>query len=425
MKPSFKIVLINHSFQINYYSRRWELFAQQHPEVEVVLLAPEDYTWYPGKGYSFGFSRKTKAEEFSKGNYRRRVFRFRDHKIIGWTSPDFKRILREEKPDVIYHIGMHNTASLAQVLRIRKRYLPESKVIAFSMRGPAMNLKVWDPAYLPLKKAAYLLYYPYRKLNLRFVNRNTDAFFCHYPDAVKCFKAEGYKGPIYMQTQVGVNMEWFHEDAQARQEIRDKYNIGDAFLFGSATRFSPDKGVDRILKALPAEGNWKYLMMGSGTDAELSELKAIIAARGIQDKVILTGFIDWYDMPKYWNAVDCAVHVPRTTSYWEETFSLSVVQPMATGKPVIGNDSGSVPYQVGLPEMIVGENDVEALQEKMDWIMANDGERARIGALMRERVRNCFSVEHLNELFYRTLVEDVLPGRFDPDKADMANTSVL
>lgn len=30
-EPKFKIVLINHTFQINYFSRRWQLFAQQHP----------------------------------------------------------------------------------------------------------------------------------------------------------------------------------------------------------------------------------------------------------------------------------------------------------------------------------------------------------------------------------------------------------
>ena len=423
MEPTFKIVIINHSFQINYYSRRWQLFAEQHPNVNVVLLAPENYTWYPSKNYSFGFSKKVNVEDFDKGNFRRRVFRFQDHKIIGWTSPDFERILKEENPDVIYHIGMHNTASLAQLLRIRKRCLPKTKVIAFSMRGPAMNLRVWDSSYSTLKKLSYLLYYPYRRWNMKFINRNVDAFFCHYPDAVKCFREEGYSGPIYMQTQVGVNEEWFHEDASARDEIREKYNVGDAFLFGSATRFSSDKGVDLILKALPQEGNWKYFMMGSGTDSELSYLKELIHSRGIDDKVIITGFVDWYDMAKYWNAVDCAIHVPRTTTRWEETFSLAIVQPMVIGKPVIGDDSGSVPYQIGNPEMIVKENDVEGLNAKMHWMMKDEVARERIGKEMKHRAQTSFSVSHLNDLFYRTLVEDVLQGEYDLGKMDMANSN--
>lgn len=419
-----KILLINHSFQINYYSRRWQLFAEQHPEVEVVLLAPESYTWYPSKDYSFGFSNTVQISEVNNCNFHRRVFRFCDHKIIGWTSPDFKRILLEEKPDVIYHIGMHNTASLSQILRIRGKYLPSSKVIAFSMRGPAMNLKLWDKSYNLFKKIAYLLMYPYRRINLNYINRHVDAFFCHYPEAIKCFRKEGYSGPIYMQTQVGVNDEWFYRDDDARKEIRDKYGVGNSFLFGSATRFSDDKGVDLILNSLPDVGDWKYLMMGSGSKEELSRLEDIISKRGIQDKVIITGFVDWYEISKYWNAVDCAIHVPRTTSYWEETFSLAIVQPMLIGKPVIGSDSGSVPYQIGEPQLIVKEDDSKGLREKMIWMMESNNDRLVMGEKMKRRAESSFSVKHLNELFYKTIIEDIIPGYYDLQKVDMSNSNI-
>ena len=142
-----KVLLINHSFQINYYSRRWQLFAEEYPDVDVVLLAPAEYTWYKDKGYSFGFSKKVEAMVVDNKNYHVRLFRRIDHKVMGWTSPDFKKILIDEAPDVIYHIGMHNCASLVQVLSIRNRYLKQAKVIAFSMRGPAMNLKKWKKSY--------------------------------------------------------------------------------------------------------------------------------------------------------------------------------------------------------------------------------------------------------------------------------------
>ena len=63
-------------------------------------------------------------------------------KYLGWTSPDFKDLFDEIHPDIVYHIGTHNMNSLKQVLRLRSKYYPEMKVIAFSMRGPAMNLKL-------------------------------------------------------------------------------------------------------------------------------------------------------------------------------------------------------------------------------------------------------------------------------------------
>jgi glycosyltransferase involved in cell wall biosynthesis len=420
MDNKFSIVLINHSFQINYFSRRWQLFAEKYPNVEVTLLAPEEYEWYSGKTYSFGESKKQYGKTIDIDNYHVRLFKRRNRKYIGWDSPDMKSILCEIKPDIIYHIGTHNTLFLKQLLKIRKKYLKNTKVIAFSMRGPAFNLLRefgTGPFYKTIARRG--MYY-YLKNRLDFINKNVDAFFCHYPDAVKCFRDEGYKGPIYMQTQVGVNEEWFHEDLMSRKEIRSKYGISDqTFVFGSASRFAVSKGVDVILKSLPKDGDWKYLMMGDGSAEDRERLMSIINERGIQDKVIVTGFVDWYDMAKYWNAVDCAIHVPLTTPTWEETFSLAVVQPMLTEKPIIGDDSGSVPYQIGFEDMIVPEGDIDALRDKIEWALSNKEKMTAIGLKMYQRTKKCFEVKQLNDLFYRTLVEDVLPGKYDMSKADM------
>lgn len=419
---AFRIVLINHSFQINYFSRRWELFAEEHPDVDVTLLAPAEYEWYKDKTYTYGLSNHIKATAFDHGNFHKRVFRMKSDKYRGWYSPDFKRLFSELKPDVIYHLGTHNMRSLEQILRIRDNKFKSSKVIAFSMRGPALNLRIKKDKCSPLKWCLRRIMYLYQKNRLNYINKHVDAFFCHYPDAIDCFRQEGYTGPIYMQTQVGVNGEWFHEDDAARKEIRDKYGISEGtYVFGSATRFTPDKGIDIILKALPTDGDWVYLMMGSGSDKDQERLRSIIEERNLQNKVIETGFVDWYEMTKYWNAVDCAIHVPLTTPNWEETFSLSAVQPMITGKPVIGSSSGSVPYQVGFSEMIVPEGDVEALREKLIWVLKHKEDAKHIGERMKDRSWNSFEIRHLNELFYRTIVEDVLCGKYDKAKIDMVN----
>ena len=76
-----------------------------------------------------------------------------------------------------------------------------------------------------------------------------------------------------MQTQVGVDPDVFFPNQVAKEKIREKYNIGDAFLFGSASRFHYSKGLIEVIKALPREGNWKYLMMGWGRDDEVERIK--------------------------------------------------------------------------------------------------------------------------------------------------------
>lgn len=396
------------------------LFAEQHPNVDVTLLAPKQFKWY-GKGYSFGKDTVREASEYDKGNFHRRLYQVKDHNPWGWTSPDFKPLLKEIQPDIVYYLGFHTQLALAQVIRVTRKIVPDAKMIAFSMRGPYHDLNLNIKGLPFAKKVRRYVSFLFSKRILSLVNHECDAIFCHYPDALECFRREGYKGPIYMQTQVGVNTEWFHPDEAARKEIRDKYSLENSFVFGSATRFTKDKGLFDIIQALPKEGDWKFLMMGSGTPEQETELKVAIQKRGLQDRVILTGFVDWYDMAKYWNAIDCAVHVPRTTSTWIETFSLSVVQPMATKKPVIGNTSGSVPYQVGFNEMIVPEGDIPALHDKLLFAMTHKQRMSEIGESMFERTINSFSVQHLNKLFYDTLVEDVLQGRYDMRKIDMTN----
>lgn len=419
-EPKFKIVLINHTFQINYFSRRWQLFAQQHPNVDVTLLAPAKYEWYANKVYSYGKSNVLEGKEREDGNFHTRLFRIKNKKYIGWVSPDFKNLFLEIKPDIIYNIGTHTQASLKQIIDIAKYYLPQTKVIAFSMRGPALNIKISKSKCSPLKWVARRLMYAYKKHQLSYINCHCDAFFCHYPDAVECFRQEGYNGPIYMQTQVGVNTEWFHPNETARKEIREKYNLGNSYVFGSATRLNTSKGIDDIVKALPIHGNWKYLMMGAGSEDDTERLKKLVAERNLEDKIIMTGFVDWYDMTKYWNAIDCALHLPRTTESWEETFSLSVVQAMVTGKPIIGSDSGSVPYQIGSDGMIVPEQNIEVLREKIEWVLSHQKEATEIGRKMQKRAENCFSIQHLNDMFYHTLL-DILQDKYDTNKIDMAN----
>lgn len=421
MQPKIRLALISHTFQINYYARRWELFAQEHQDIEVFLIAPSVVKWYPKKDYSYGNSKTTHGKTVDKGNFHVRLFNpIFKRSFLSWN---IKELLLEIKPDVFYHVGFHTQISLVQIGRIMQKHFPSSRLILHSMRGPNFDLKIEKTACGPKEWLLRRFKYVYYSSIWRYVRKHYKAVLCHYPDAVACFRKEGYKGPVYMQTQVGVNTEWFHPDTNSREEIRRKYNLGESFVFGSASRFSTDKGLDDIIAALPKDGDWKFLMMGSGTNDDLIRIKSAIAARGLEDKIILTGFVDWYEITKYWNAIDCGIHVPRTTEHWVETFSLSAIQPQATGKPVIGNTSGSVPYQIGFKEMIVPEGDIDALHEKIEWVLSHKQEAAEIGHKMYERCINSFSVKHLNDMFYDTLTEDILCDSFDTAKSDMTQYS--
>lgn len=417
-----KFIFFGEQYHSPAFYRRWELLAQSHPDVEITLLTPKTIKNNQKKSFSFsGGFKEFHGQNLQRNNFVIRTIEKKEN-AISWTSPDFKKILLEIQPNVIYVSGGHYAMHLFQIIRIRNKYLPQTKIVSFSMRGPAYNLEMWKEKVKPFSsyiKRRYVFYY-YIKYGLKYFNKYCDAVFCHYPKAVECFKKEGYKGPIYMQTQVGVNPELFHENAEWREEIREKYSLGNAYVFGSGTRFVIEKGVDDIIASLPDDGNWKYLIIGSGKPDEIKRIQEAIKQRNLPGKIIMTGEIKFADMPKYWNALDCVVHVPKSSTRWEETFSIALVQAMITGKPIIASDSGSVPYQVGPDAMVVPAGDTQAIRERMVWVLNHQEEAKAIGEKMRERAYRCFSVQHLNELLYDTFVEDVIPGKFDPKKADMS-----
>lgn len=413
-----KIVLINHTFQIPRFYRRWQLFAEEHSDMDVTLLTPFSYNWDTAGSMIFGSDTKVVGQAVEEGSFRIIPIKTRSHKYIGWTSDDMVQYIKDNQPDFVYHLGIHNQISLLQCIRAVRKYVPNGKVVAFSMRGPALSLRLKKTKTTVAKWIARRVIYCLEWNKLKYFNKYCDAVVCHYPEAVDCFRREGFTKSIYMSTQVGVNPECYHPDLVQRDEIRNKFNLGDSFVFGAAARFIPSKGLFEIVDALPKVGNWKCLFMGKGTDEFTALLKARIADRGLQNKIILTGYVEWDEIAKFWNSIDCAIHVPQTTPEWEETFSLAVVQAMATAKPVIGNTSGSVPYQIGPHGIVVPEGDLKGLSAAMQRMADNPEEAKSIGAKMYDYAINNFSIQHLNDHFY-DIVKDVVNGTYSENLVDM------
>lgn len=419
-----KLVLINHTFQKKDFYKRWQKLAEAHQNLDVTLLAPGEWDWGIEKNLTYGHVDHLAGETIESNNFRIHLIDIQKTKLGGWISYRMETEILQIHPDFVYYIGEHTQDALMQLFRFRKRNkLNTMKILAFSMRGHQQSLHLQKSSSLKgkIRSVGKYLYFK-RKLDL--LNRNCDVIFCHYPDAMAEFRREGFRRPIYMQTQVGVDPDIFHPDEACRRRIREQYSIGDAFLFGSASRFNENKGLNEIIKALPEDGNWKYLMMGWGRPDEVERIKSEIAARHLEEKIILTGFIDnWPDMAAHWNALDCAVHAPLTTHEWEETFSLALVQAMATGLPIIGSSSGSVPYQIGPKGVVIREKDIQALHDAFIEMMLSPEKCRSIGDQMKDRAVNGFGIYHLNELFYLT-IKDIMNGIYDPNKIDMANYNV-
>ena len=252
----YRIVVINHTFVIEKLWKRWQLLAQCHNDIDITLICPDKWI-----RRSFSYDEFFEGKKYEKDNFHVVPVRIQTKDYTSWTSDEMLTVIKALQPDIVYHIGSHLQPSLMQCLKFVKKEMPNTRTMTFSMRGPNNDICYKGKTSLIKRLGRILLFTP----KVYLVNKYSDAVICHYPDAMASFRKEGYKKPIYMCTQVGVDHDVFFPDKYKRELIREKYQLGDSYVFGSAVRFDPRKGLDDIINALPIEGNWKCLIMGRGT----------------------------------------------------------------------------------------------------------------------------------------------------------------
>ena len=373
--------------------KRWILLKNRNKEIDLTILTPIKYEVGASKGYTWGDVKVMEASKYKEERLEVIPIKVMQNRFGGWKSQEVIPIIKHIKPDVIYYIGIHASGFLSKILKVAHSKKVGAKVYVFTMRG---DLKPERPKSL---KHKLIKLYQALKEHYKYNVKNSDAIFVHYPDAVEAFREEGYKGPLFINTQIGVDTSYFKHTQEGRENIRKALGIEDCFVFGGVSRLNPEKGILDAIKALPKNPKIKYMILGSGTEQELRNIKQTAADYGIEDQIIMPGLIDWVELPNYLSAMDCAVHIPRRTSNWVETFSLALVQEMAVGLPVIGSRSGSVTYQIGNETLMVDEGDIEGIRKKMQLVIDNKELTKQVGTKMRERTQNCFDVERLATCF--------------------------
>ncbi len=147
-----------------------------------------------------------------------------------------------------------------------------------------------------------------------------------------------------------VDVNVFQRNEQDRKTIRQAVGFSDEDnVFVYSGRIIPLKGVLELIKAFKMakeiHPNYKLLIIGSikyGEDTEdhyLNTIREEIVA--VDHDVFLTGYVDHFDIPKYYSASDIGV-IP---SIEPDAAPLTAIEFAANGLPIICSNMG------GLPEM--------------------------------------------------------------------------
>jgi glycosyltransferase involved in cell wall biosynthesis len=162
------------------------------------------------------------------------------------------------------------------------------------------------------------------------------------------------------------------------------------FTIGFAGRLVPQKGIWDLVRAVQLlDGPLRVLFVGDGP-----------LRKRLSETPLKNGTLElWTDlthdrMPEAYREMDVLVLPSRTTASWKEQFGRVLVEALWCGTPVIGSDSGEIPWVVNETGggCIFPEGDVRALAETLARLRKQPDERKALVMRGRAEVERLFSV---------------------------------
>jgi glycosyltransferase involved in cell wall biosynthesis len=158
--------------------------------------------------------------------------------------------------------------------------------------------------------------------------------------------------------------------------VRQRYNLPEQFVLYLGG-FDIRKNVPLLLQvAAQQQGAWKVVIAGKlpRSDSDFfPHPKRIVEQLGIAQRVQFTGWIEEGDKPALLGA---ATLFCFPSAY--EGFGLPILEAMACGTATVTTNVSSLPELAGEGALLVPPNDVPALREALDTLMANPVTRVQL-----------------------------------------------
>lgn len=191
--------------------------------------------------------------------------------------------------------------------------------------------------------------------------------------------------------------------AEEAARVRDELGVpADAFLLAMVAEFSPVKRHAFALDAFARVREPRVILAFVGTGPLQGEIRERVEQLGLCDRVRFGGFRD--DIAAVFAASDAALLVSE-----REGLNRSILEAMASGRPVIGTDTRGIADAVGDEAgWIVGKHDEAALAAAIDEAAADPDALARRGNAARARASTEFALGKVLDLYdglYREALE--------------------
>lgn len=292
-----------------------------------------------------------------------------------------KRIIQEERFDLIHcHTPVGSVVARLAARKSGAKVIYTAHGFHFYKGAPLLN---------------WLLYYPVERL----LSPVTDVLITinreDYDRANRLLRA---KRTVYIPG-VGIDTARFHGNEEAAAALRQELGIPeDALVLLSVGDLNKNKNHRAVLDALAGmeKRNYFYLVCGRGPLKE--ELENYAAGLGLSDRVRFLGYRS--DVPLFYAMADMFVFPS-----FREGLSVSVMEAMASGKPIVcsrirGNTDM---VEEGVNGFLIDPGKPETIAQAIR-LLDNPRERERIRDNNREKAE-CYSLGAIAEQYRQVYLE--------------------
>jgi glycosyltransferase involved in cell wall biosynthesis len=167
-------------------------------------------------------------------------------------------------------------------------------------------------------------------------------------------------------------------------------DAGRSFRVGYAGRLVESKGLIDLLEGVRLlDAPVELVLIGDG------ELRPQLEGQQIPgSRVRVLDGLDHEQMARGYSQLDVLVLPSRTTPTWKEQFGRVIVEALWCGVPVVGSDSGEIPWLIGLTEggLVFPEGDREMLAGRLTELRDQPALRRQLAERGRAAVRRMFTV---------------------------------
>lgn len=151
-------------------------------------------------------------------------------------------------------------------------------------------------------------------------------------------------------------------------------------IVGYVGRLNTAKGIELLIEA-QKKLNFNLLIIGGG------ELEKKVAS----SKNRIIGWVPHDKLPYYLSVMDILVLPSITTKNWREQFGRVLIEAMACKVPVIGSNSGEIPYVIGDAGLIFDEGNIDSFCDKIKLLIEDNKLKKELSERGYIRVMENFS----------------------------------